>query len=409
MNNILLLKTSFRSLKQHKGRSILTILGIIVGIASIISTLAIGYGAEEKLKQKILGMGNNYIFVHAGKFGGEGKTTLTQRKGPTKLTLRDEDIFKNQCPLIKKITPSMFSRQIISFETNNVLADMKCGNQNYLNIIERKIKKGSFFTKQQIQKNCKVVVIGSKTAEILFKKTNPIGKSVKINNKFFIVIGMVKKVESYFGLDNPNLDIYIPITTAKKHILCDNSSQVHGIAISAKEKKDMPFIVKKLKKILRFKHHLKKDEPDDFTIFDQQAMVKAAKSSSNILSILLLIIASISLIVGGIGVMNIMLVSVSERTKEIGIRMALGATNIIILKQFILESIVLCFTGGIIGILIGIIVPHIVSLFTQWIVVIKFSSIFFAFFITFMVGLIFGFYPAQKASKLNPIQALQDI
>lgn len=405
MNTKLLIKISLQNLKKHKGRSFLTILGIIVGIASIISTLAIGYGAEEKIKRKILGMGKNYIFIHPSGIS-EGKTKFKIRKIARPIVMQDVEIFKRQCSQIKKITPTMFCREIIRTKKNNVLVDIKCGNEHYLDVIKRKIKKGNFFSQYHLKKNSKVVVLGNTTTKELFGKLNPIGKTIAIRNITFKVIGTVKKIKNYFGESDPNLDIYMPITTAKKQIFKNCNQSIHGIAISAKKKNHIPEITKKLKTILRFKHRLKNDEPNDFTICDQQAMINAAKNSSNVLNLLLFIIAAISLIVGGIGVMNIMLVSVFERTKEIGIRMALGATKSIILKQFILESITLCFIGGIIGIFLGIITPHIVSIFTGWIVVLKTFTIFLAFFVTFIIGIIFGYYPSLKASKLKPIDAL---
>ena len=408
MNTKLLLKISYKSLKKHKGRSILTILGIIIGIAAIIATLSIGYGAEEKLRRQIMSMGNNFIFVHAGKEGEEGKTTLTQRRKPNHLTYDDVRIFWEQCPEIKKVTPVMFARDIISAHGNNVLVDIKCGNENYLDVIERKIKKGNSFTKLHVQKSAKVVALGYKTAKELFSSLNPIGKTIKLKNVLYTVIAVTKKIENYLGVMDPNLDIYMPISTAKKHIFYKDNRKIHGVAISAHKKEFMPRLVRRLKQNLRFRHRLEPEDPDDFTVFDQEAMAKAAKTSTGILKLLLLIIASISLLVGGIGVMNIMLVSVSERIKEIGIRMAIGATQFMILRQFIIETTTLCFFGGIIGTLIGIITPYIVSIFTKWPVVIKPFFILVSFGITFCIGLVFGFYPARKASKLNPVNALQD-
>ncbi len=406
MNITLLLKSSFKCIKQHKGRSFLTILGIIIGIGSIISTLSIGYGAEEKLRQQILQMGNNFIFIQPGKMAEEGKTNLTQRRKPNHLTETDIFILKSQIPEIKKITPVMFAHDIISYESNNVLVDIKCGNEDYIDVIERKIKTGNSYTKHHVLKSSKVIVLGSAVAKDLFHSLNPIGKTIKIKNVLYTVIGVTKKIDNYMGMMNPNLDIYMPLTTARKQIFQKINNKVHGIAISTYNKNEMAKVVRKINRILRFKHRLEENEPNDFTIFDQESMINAAKTSSNILKLLLLIIASISLLVGGIGVMNIMFVSVSERTQEIGIRMAIGATSGMIQKQFILEAISLCFIGGVIGILIGIIVPHIVSLFTSWPVVIKLSSIIFAFAVTFMVGVIFGYYPARKAAQLNPVDAL---
>jgi putative ABC transport system permease protein len=408
MNIKTLFKISFSSLKKNKGRSTLTILGIVVGIAAIITTLAIGYGAEAKLRKRILGMGKNFIFIQAGTFGQEGKTTQTQKKRPNYLIEKDVDILKKQCPEIDKISPVMFGRNIVSFKANNVYCDVKCGNQDYLKVINRKIKLGSFFNKQQFLKSSKVVVIGQNSAKELFGYINPIGKSVNIKNVIYKVIGVIDKIKYYQGIHDPNYDIYIPLTTAKKQLFQNNHPYIHGIAISAKNKNQMPYIVRKIKRIMRFRHRLLEKDRDDFSIIDQQEVVKAAHQSSNILNLLLLIIAAISLLVGGIGVMNIMLVSVSERTQEIGIRMAIGANTKIILKQFLIEAITLCTLGGILGISLGVIAPYIINKFTDWLVIHKLSSILISFGITTIIGLIFGYYPAKKAAQLNIVDALRE-
>ncbi|MBD3273071.1 FtsX-like permease family protein [Candidatus Dependentiae bacterium] len=403
-----LLKISFSSLKKNKSRSFLTILGIIVGIAAIITTLAIGYGAEAKLRKRILGMGKNFIFIQAGSIAQEGKTNLTQKKRPNYLRKNDIEILKKQCPEIDFITPIMFARNILSFKANNVYCDIKCGNENYLKVINRKIKLGQFFNKQHYLKSSKVIVIGCKTAKELFGYLNPIGKSIKVKNVIYKVVGVIDKIKYYQGIHDPNFDVYMPLTTAEKQIFKKTNPYIHGIAISAKNRQDMPYIVRKIKRIMRFRHRLSEKQSDDFSIIDQQEIVKAAHQSSNVLNLLLLIIAAISLFVGGIGVMNIMLVSVSERTQEIGIRMAIGASTKIILKQFLVEAITLCSIGGILGIVIGIITPYVINYFTDWLVIHRISSIIISFGITTIIGLIFGFYPAKKAAQLNVVNALQN-
>lgn len=406
MNIKTLIKISIKSLLQHKGRSILTILGIVVGIAAIITTLAIGYGAEAKLRQKILAMGKNFIFVFSGNVAQEGKTSAKHKQKVNFLTKKDVDIFKKQCPEIKNISSVMFSRDIVSFKKNNIHSDIKGGNPDLLEIIDRKIIKGNFYTQQQYLKSNKVVVLGFKAAKDLFGITNPVGQYVQIKNINFKVIGVIDQIKLYEGFEDPNYDIYMPQTTIEKQLLHDASQNVHVIVLSAKDKKQMPQIVRIIKRILRFKHRLKENDPDDFSIIDQQEMVKAAKESSNILNLLLLIIATISLFVGGIGVMNIMLVSVSERTQEIGIRMAIGANTSNILSQFLIETITLCTLGGVIGVILGLTTPYAIAKFTDWLVIHKLSSVILSFAITTIIGLIFGYYPAKKAAKLNIVDAL---
>ena len=403
-----LIKISLASLRRHKGRSLLTMLGIIVGIAAIISTLAIGYGAEEKIKKEILASGDNYIFIHAGNWTTEGKTTNKKKRKHKHLMFSDIRALKEQCHEIKEISPFLSSRQIANFEGNNIITEIKGANSSIFKISKRKIKYGSIFNNTQTKKGRKVAVLGAAASKELFGYKNPVGQITNIKNTPFRIIGVLENNENYSGMQNPNLNIFIPFSSMKKYIHYKRNQKVYGIVIAGKSSETMPLLVRKIKKILRFRRKIKSGEPSDFMIYDQKSMLQAAHASSSVLNLFLLIIALISLIVGGIGVMNIMLVSVSERTKEIGIRMALGAENSIILKQFILESIILCFSVGIIVIFIGIATPYIVSAFTNWPVVIKPFFILLSFFTTTLVGIIFGYYPARQAAKLNPVEALQD-
>ncbi len=406
MDTKILLRSSLRSLNHHKIRSFLTILGIIVGIASIIATLAIGYGVEKKLRERIMALGNNYINMWSGQSFSEGAEAAAKRKKTKRLTLDDIDLLKRLCPDIKKISPFFHGRGKIKFQDNLIKSQIKSGNQHFLSILGRKIKKGMFFTSHHIKKNARVTILGHRAARELFRSLDPIGKIVTIKNVPFTVIGIVAKIETYFGMRDPNLNIFVPYTTFKKYVYPNPSRFVHGVTISAKSREAMPKLVRHIRRNMRANHNLEPADPDDFTIIDQQSMFKHAKASSGIFNLFLLIIASISLIVGGIGVMNIMLVSVTERTQEIGIRMALGAQQRTILQQFLIESVALCFLGGLIGIGLGIIVPFIAHYFTGFPVVIKIQAILVAFITIFLVGLVFGFYPAYKASKLNPVEAL---
>jgi|SaaInlLV_10m_DNA_2_1039722.scaffolds.fasta_scaffold00141_16 putative ABC transport system permease protein len=407
MNTNLLIRISIRSLKKHKGRSLLTMLGIIIGIAAIIATLAIGKGAEKKLTDKILSMGNNFISIYPGNWLSEGKTTAKKRKKTPHLRFKDIDALKKQCPEIKYISPELYLKDVIRHESNNIVTEIKCGNEHFLHTLGRKCHKGIPFNSYHVTRGARVIILGYKAATELFKKMDPIGQTVYIKQHPFTVIGVLEKMDNYWGIRDPNLNAFIPITTAKRQ-LTSNNTIINGISLSSPSEKMLPVLTKKIKKIMRYRRDVEPGETDNFLIFDQTAMRSAAKESSNILNILLLIVASISLLVGGIGVMNIMLVSVSERTKEIGIRMALGATSNTILKQFIIESIMMCFIGGTIGILIGIFIPHVTAYFTKWQVVVTSTSIIIAFATTSAIGMFFGFYPAHKAAKMNPVDALQD-
>jgi putative ABC transport system permease protein len=407
MNAKTLLLTALRALKQHKGRSFLTILSIIVGIAAIIATLALGYGAEEKMRRKIMAHGNNLIVLHYGNWIQRGKTKATKRKRFQQLRYQDIEIIKQQCPEIKNFSPAIWSNaKIIKYEGNSILTEVKGGNEHTLSVLGRKILRGSFFYQSHVIRNSRVAVLGSKAAQELFGTRNPIDKTVYIEKLPFKVVGVVKELKQYLGTRDPNIDVFVPITTLKKQLHHDFSQNIHGILMSTYTFEQMPMVVRKLRKIMRHIHHLEKEDPDDFTIYDQQSMLEAARASSKILIIFLLIVASISLLVGGIGIMNIMLVSVTERTREIGIRMALGASGGMIRKQFILEAITLCCIGGIIGMGLGILVPYLASIFTGWLVIIKLHVIIGALLITTLIGLFFGFYPAHKAAQMKPVEAL---
>ncbi len=410
MNTNQLLKSSLRSLLHHKGRSLLTTLGINIGIAAIIAMLAIGHGAEEKIKREILSTGKNMIYVHSGNLGLDPQQRLLKRKRMVPLTLQDIRAIRRACPSISKISPTLQQGTVAKYLQNAAAIELKAGNEELLTIFNRTIGKGNFFTFQHVANGARIIVLGHKAAKELFKTINPLGKLVTINNIPFVVIGVVAKLEHQFQGDfqDANLDCFIPATTFKKFIERSMTNKIKAFSISAKSYDAIPETVNNITKILRMRHRLELKDPNDFFIIDQQAMLKAAQASANILTIFLLIIALISLLVGGIGVMNIMLVSVGERTQEIGIRMALGAPNKTILNQFLYEALMLCCLGGILGVLLGLAVPWIASIFTGWSVVIKPATILIAVSAIFCVGIIFGYYPARKAASLNPVDALLD-
>lgn len=408
MNASILLRISIRSLTKHKGRSFLTVLGIIIGISSIIATLAIGKGAEEKAKQKILSMGNNYIEIYSGNWLQEGKTAAKKRRRFQWLQNKDVDVIKKLCPSINVISPSFGRKELITYRGNSVFVKVKGGNESFLKVLGRKLKSGMFFNKNQSDKGARVIVLGSKTASELFKTLNPIGQTVKIKNMPFTVIGVMEKMENYHGIRDPNLETIVPIKSVKRYVARRFDNSVETIVISAPTKKDIPRLVKKIKRIMRFRRKIKANETDNFMVVDQETIMKVAKGAASTIRLLLLIIASISLLVGGIGIMNIMLVSVTERTKEIGIRMALGANSKVILNQFLAEAITLCIIGGTIGIMLGIAAPYVVAYFTKWNPIVTTSSILVAVIITSAIGIFFGYYPAKKASKMNPVEALAE-
>ncbi len=408
MNTKTLLLTALRSLKHHKGRSLLTMLGIIIGIGSIIAIMAIGRGAEERIKQEIMAYGDNFVYIDPGNTVAvtQGKNISKKRILP--FVYADVELLRNNVSFIKNASPMGYSSDKITAYGSTISTQIKSGSADLFAVLSRRLAKGQLFSPEHVYKGSRVIVLGSQAALNLFKNADPLGKSVQLKKINFTVIGILKKLETQQTFSDPNLDVFIPITTAKKCRLAPPGNQIHGIALSIKSNNVIPQATRGIKKILRARRRIEIGQPDDFTLWDQASMLKAAQASATILSLLLFIIAAISLLVGGIGVMNIMLVSVGERTQEIGIRMALGAPDKAIMRQFLLESIILCSLGGIIGVILGCGIPFVVSLATGWIVIITPISMLIATVAIVIVGLIFGYYPARKASRLDPVIALTE-
>lgn len=406
----MLLKTSCLSLLHHKGRSFLTMLGIIIGIAAIIVLLAIGRGAEKRIEKEIMAWGNHSIAIWPFT-----PPTLTYQKKikPNKpLMFEDADVLRQRCPKINYITPfASLHRQPIKYLSQTPLnTEIKGGNEELLAVLGRKLLAGSDIQKHHLQKNARVIILGYSAAKTLFKNSNPIGKVVIISNVAFTVTGVLEemKTQAGNGWQDANQDVFIPITTLKKYLEKSNNRYAHQLCLTAITPQENAEVAKEITKILRARHKLTYDDVNDFTIFDQDALAQAAKASSAIFTFFLFVVALIALLIGGIGVMNIMLVSVGERTKEIGIRMAIGAQPSIVLQQFLLESIILCAIGGFIGICIGCIAPSIIGKLAGIPGIITATSIVIAFLTIFFIGILFGYYPARKAAQLNPIEALQE-
>ncbi|MCB9493594.1 MAG: ABC transporter permease [Epsilonproteobacteria bacterium] len=404
MNNIYLIKTALHTLNHHKGRSLLTCLGIIIGTASIIAIMAIGKGAEEKIKRDILATGSNSIYISPGSFMAEGKVSAKTKSVIRKLKSSDTALLQKTVPEIAHISPFTYTSQQISYSGNTVKSLLKGSNEHALKINNNKIELGSFFLNYHVQKGSRVIVLGWQVARDLFGIQNPVGKTVQIGPHHYTVLGVLAKSTIDMSMNNPNYESFMPIKTVQKNF--GRPNYIHGIALSAKSASLIPTAVKKIRQRLRTLHRLTRGMPDDFMIYDQLSMLQAAQKSSHTLSLLLIIIALISLIVGGIGIMNIMLASVSQRTKEIGIRMSLGATYSTILCQFLYEALVLCFIGGTIGIALGFSIPYLVKPFTGWLVIHTPSAIIIAAASMISVGVAFGYYPAQKAARMDPVKAL---
>lgn len=408
MNELEILRTAFRALVYRKGRAILTMIGIVIGVAAIIATFAIGAGAQKSVKDKIYSMGQNHLCVYRGSIES-GKKVKSPGRDPIKnLTLKDVKALCEQVDEILSISPMTIRSEIISYDQKNMDVQVKSGNENIFSILNRNIALGMAFSRDQVLKKNKVIVLGKKLAKELFGSQNPIGKRVKIKNMIFNVIGVAKKIENYFGIQDPNTEAYVIFEVAKQFLLKEKDNKVGAIVMSAKSREAVSVVARQARRVLRASHNLGQNESDDFTIIDQQSIEGAAEASAKVITLLLLIIAAISLVVGGVGVMNIMLVCVAERTREIGIRMALGATGKIILRQFLYESIILCGFGGIIGAVFGLAISKILGLATGWGDCVNLWSVAVSLGLTTLVGLISGYYPAKIASNMNPVRALAE-
>ncbi|MFA5075441.1 MAG: ABC transporter permease [Candidatus Babeliales bacterium] len=404
MNNYRLFLTALTSLNRHKLRSLLTTLGIIVGIVSIISVMSIGHGAKYKVKQKIEGLGTNFIIV----LGGSPKRLMHSRGGAGNLTITPSDLnaILEECDGITHASPGVQRSFKIVYEGNNWQCLVGGADANYLQIRKWNLTKGYFFTEHDVKTGKRVAIIGKTVKKELFGKINPINKTIRIKNIPFTVIGVLEeRGKMPNGMDEDDL-IIMPYTTAQKSLMGIHNGNFTAIIISAKKKEIMNQTANEIEAILRQQHKLTPQDENDFTVFTQDDITQASDAATQVLNILLFIIASISLIVGGIGIMNIMLVTVAERTKEIGIRMALGATTQNILIQFILEAIVICIMGGVVGVIIGVLISEFIGIILGWPIFISIKSIIISLISCIVIGLFFGFYPAKKASGLNPVEAL---
>lgn len=404
MKIINLIKLAIQSLLRNKFRSLLTMLGIIIGVASVIAMLAIGEGSKINIEENISNMGSNLIMVFPSndKRGGVSLGSGDSKK----LTIIDCEKIIKECPSIKSVSPLLQSNGQIISGSNNWPTNIRGTNEYYFEITNQGIASGRSFTYDEIRRSSKVCLIGETVKENIFgKNSDPIGEKIRYNKIPFEIIGVLEsKGQSTFGSDQDDI-IIAPYTTVQKRILAITS--IHQIYASAISETASEQAVKEIEECLRKTHKLTGLQENDFNIRTQEEIMSMLSSTSQVMTALLAAIASISLLVGGIGIMNIMYVSVTERTREIGLRSAVGGREKDIMWQFLIESIFMSLTGGIIGILLGISSAYLLSHFMNWPVVITANSIFLAFFFASVIGVFFGWYPARKAAKLDPINALR--
>ena len=401
LNN--LFRIAWRAILLNKTRTLLTMLGIIIGVGSVITMLAIGEGSKKSIKENISKMGTNMLNIRpgAGMFGGVRNNTDMQS-----LKMTDYLALKNEATLLKYITPVVSGNGQAIVGANNWPTSIYGVNTEYLPIREWAVEEGAMFGQDEIDNLSKVAVIGRTIQKNLFPEgDSPIGQTIRFKNIPFKIIGILAaKGESNFGQDQDDI-IIAPYTTVQKRVLAQTYLQ--SIVASVITEDQAENAVNQVKTILERTHNIAPDEENNFNVFSQQELISTFSSTSEMLTILLVAIASISLIVGGIGIMNIMYVSVKERTKEIGLRMAIGAKGKDILAQFLIESVLISITGGVVGVVIGLLATYVVNTFIGWPVSITFYSIVLSFLVCTITGVFFGWYPARKASDLEPITALR--
>lgn len=406
MKTFNLFKLAFRSLLRNKLRSFLTMLGIIIGVASVIAMLAIGEGSNQNIKASIAGLGTNSIMVYPGNnmSGGVSQGAASNKT----LRIEDVDAIKANCDLVNFVSPVDQKRAQVIYGSQNWNTTILGVTNDYLAIRSLTIAQGSTFTVNDDRAAAKVCLVGLTVVLNLFgdENYNPIGETIRINSIPVKIIGVLTKMgQNTFGQDQDDI-IIAPFSTVQKRMM-SSSMYINSILASGKSEGQVVDAVDEISILLREKHKITPSDDNDFTVRTQSEISAVFGTISKVMTILLASIAGISLLVGGIGIMNIMLVSVTERTHEIGIRMAIGAKGKDILTQFMIESIVISFVGGIFGILLGIAASQLVATFGGWPVVITVSSVFLSFLFSSAIGLFFGWYPARKAAALNPIDALR--
>jgi putative ABC transport system permease protein len=397
---------ALRALIANKMRSALTMLGIIIGVGAVIAMVAVGSGAKQQIAEQIASMGSNLLIVLSGS-STSGGLRFGSGTVPT-LTVDDAKAIQNEIPDVRYVAPSQRGTVQIIFGNQNWSTVADGTTPEVLFIREWSLQSGRSFTQQDLDGATKVCLLGETVVENLFGGIDPVGQIVRIKKVPFTVIGVLaSKGQTTFGQDQDDT-IIVPLTTAQKKLFgMQFPGMVRTIAVQAKTPEAMGSVENQINDLLRQRHHIQSKQENDFTVRNLTELMSTAQQTANVMSYLLGAIASISLIVGGIGIMNIMLVSVTERTREIGIRIAVGAKGRDILFQFLIESLVMSLMGGILGIGLGICGTLILSSFTQWPTLFSIKAILLAFLFSGSVGVFFGFYPARKASLLNPIEALR--
>ena len=405
MNLLMIIRVAFRALVRNKMRAVLTMLGIIIGVGSVIAMVSIGQGAQASVQAQIESFGTNLLFVSAGAQNVGGVRSGTGDSGTNTLTVEDLDSIRREVPSVALVTPSVNTRSQLVFGNMNWNTSIQGVNQEYPSIRKWNVDSGDFFTDSDVRSAARVIVIGQTIADNLFAGMDPVGQTVRVMNLPFRVVGvMARKGQDPQGRDQDDI-AFAPYTAVQKKILGSQRLQVAYVSAISQ---DATYTAQnQITELLRQRHKLTPNQPDDFTVRNMSDVAEAANETNSIMTILLGSIAGVSLLVGGIGIMNIMLVSVTERTREIGIRMAIGARSTAVRTQFLIESIVLSLTGGLLGIVFGVIASLVIPVMLGWPTLVSMMAIFGSLIFSAAVGIFFGYYPARKAAALDPIDALR--
>ena len=401
-----LLQETYFALSANKSRSALTILGIVIGIGSVISMISIGQGAAKNIEENIQSLGSNLLVVMPGSQKGVGSMVKGGMGSANTLTMEDAEAIKKQVAYVEKIAPYVSSKkQVKTTQGTNTNTSIYGVTEAYTTVKNIEIELGNFLNTVQVDKNSKVAVIGPTTRDDLFGETiDPTGQKIRIDSLEFTIIGMTTSKGSS-GMGNSDDLIYIPISTAQRYLT--GSDSVSTINIQVADAEMMTIAEEEITNLLLDRHNIIDTTQADFSIMNQADIMNTMTSVTDTLTLLLGAIAGISLLVGGIGIMNMMLTTVTERTREIGLRKSLGAKNKDISTQFLVESIALTFIGGFIGIILGYIASILITKFSGTATSITSNSVYLAFGVSAAIGIIFGYYPARRAAKLNPIEALR--
>lgn len=396
-------KIAVDGLRANKLRSFLTMLGIIIGVGAVIAMVSIGFGVRDKIQKSIASLGSNLIIVLPGGVTQSGARIYSG--SGTKLTLEDAQAISKYIDNVNYVAPAVSKQYQVVYNNQNWISNVEGTTPDFLTVRNFEMNAGSFFSNKDLDSKAKVAVLGKTIADNLFSETNPIGQTIRINKAQFKVIGVLEsKGQSSVGSDQDDL-VVIPITTAQQRMMGIN--YISRINIQAKSEDVVDFVQEDVTSLLRARHRIQGNAENDFTVRSLASVMQTATETTNNITLLLGNIAGISLLVGGIGIMNIMLVSVTERTREIGIRKALGATYKNILLQFLIEATVISLIGGTIGIALGVFISGIISSYLEFEMLISWTAVIIAFGFSVFIGLFFGIYPARKAALLNPIEALR--